>query len=157
MKRTLKSLPYCFLLMLVFIIGCSKNSDPETPNLPNADHYITWNIDDNIQGSLTSPYDSLASARYGTETNLVGIATSNKNSFLVQFNGNRSTGMYDVIYAIMWINGKNYYSNGPGFLQVKLSKYGDFDDDIIGSYSGNVKDSMGVLSKINGNFKLKTR
>lgn len=157
MTSTLKKLPYCFLIILVFTIGCSKESAPETPNLPNTDQYITWNIADSIQGSLNSPHDSLASARYGTQTNLVGIATANKNSILIQFDGNRSTGIYDAVYAIMWVNGRNYYLNRPGFLEVKVSKYSDFGENIIGSYSGNIKDSTGALSKISGNFKLKTR
>lgn len=157
MKRTVKSLPYCFLSILAVIIGCSKSTTPETPNLPNSNQYITWNIDDSIQGSLTSPYDSLASARYGIETNLSGFAPANKNSVLIQFDGNRSTGMYDVLYCIIWVNGKNYYSNRLDFLQVNVSKYGDFGENITGSYSGNIKDSTGVIYKINGNFKFQTR
>ena len=143
-------------VVLFFVnISCSKESDNTENELPNADQYITWNIDGN-KGALTSPVDSLASARYATDTHIAGASKNNQNEIYFIFKGNRENGTYRITYSQIYINGSGFsaFSNS---LQAIVKTYGNVGDYITGSYFGNVTDSTSKAMTIRGDFKLKTR
>ncbi len=142
-------------IITLLYIGCSKSSNNQPDDLPNADQYITWNINDG-KGSMTSPNDSIGSARYATDTHIIGQSTTNQNAFYIIFSGNRDAGMYNANFADLYINQKTY-TNSSDPLLVTITKYGNVGDYIIGSYSGKIKDTSTNLYPINGNFKLRTR
>ena len=144
-----------FLILPLICIRCSKDNNNQANDLPNADQYITWNINGE-KGSMTSPNDSIGSARYATDTHIIGQSTTNQNQFYIIFSGNRDAGTYPVHFADLYINQKTYTESPDPFLVI-VTKYGNVDDYIIGSYSGKIKDNSTNLYPINGNFKLKTR
>ncbi len=144
------------LLVLLLCINCSKDSNQQNNDLPNADQYITWSINGD-KGSLTSPADSLASARYASDTHLAGSSTSTQDGITIIFRGNRATGTYTATYSDFYIKQKSY-SVSSNTLQVMVTKYGNVGDYIEGSYSGKFSDPASANSlPINGNFRLKTR
>jgi hypothetical protein len=154
-QRTKIYFIFSLLFVPLFQISCSKDSSGEPNNLPNADEYITWNINGN-KGSLTSSSDSLASARYSSDTHLTGVSPTNQNELYLIFRGNRRTGEFPVTYSDMYIN-QSTYSAVPNSLQVKVTNYGGVGDYIIGSYAGNVTDATSNTLSISGNFRVKTR
>lgn len=135
--------------------SCSKGSTAQVYDLPNTDQYISWNVNGN-KGAFTSPMDSLASARYGIQTHITGASTNNQNGVYFIFSGNRANGIYEISFSDIYIN-QVTYSALPNSLQATVTKYGSVGDYIIGSYSGNVKDSTSKTIAISGNFKVKTR
>lgn len=167
MKKTIKSvISSCLLLFgasLFIKAGCSKSSDDvaTTPALPNADQYITWNVN-NSNGSLQSPNDSIFYQLNSGTTVFLGQTPYNATSqggVYAAFNGT-TTGSFNFSQLNIYAN-NHYYVPTATPVQVNVTTYGTLGQYVIGSYSGLVKDSVygqtGTSNtySIQGNFRIK--
>lgn len=155
----------CFLLFTASLFikaGCSKsNEDIDSGEIPEADQYVTWNIN-NEKGALQSPADSLFGYVNSGSTSIhAGTIYNAPNPiyFSAAFNG-RTTGSFSLTDLNILANGR-YYINTSTAVQVTVTTYGNTGQYLIGSYSGSVKDSTGngqtstAIYPINGKFKVK--
>lgn len=148
----------CFVILLCIVaigsLGCSKGSDSQTNDLPNADQYFTWNLNGS-KGALLSPSDSLAAAHFAPHTEMAGESTSKQEGVTIVFGSDGTTGTFTAVYADFTIGNKHYWA--PNTLQVKVTRYGNVGDYLVGSYSGSLPDSTSKLLPISGNFRIKRR
>src|SRR5436305_576956 len=99
----------CIALLSILVMGnfsCSKKPDSQPNDLPNTDQYFTWNLN-GTKGALLSPSDSLASARYSTDTHLAGTSTTNQDGLEIIFQGDRTPGTFTSTYAETYLNNKH--------------------------------------------------
>jgi len=139
-----------FFVIVLLQFSCKKDN----PNLPAAEEYCVWKIDDRDY-LLTSPkmernyaaYDSLTQI-YFQEANpllameIIVIGDRKQGAFTVNPNGFYS-------YAM----GKAYSNKSE--CSVTVSKWGTTDDYLIGSFKGDVIDGDSIDHTISGNFKIK--
>ena len=154
----------CFLLFTASLFikaGCSKSNEDIDSGIPEADQYVTWNIN-NAKGVLQSPADSLFGYVNSGSTSIHGGTTYNAPNpiyFSAAFSG-ITTGTFSLTDLNILTNGR-YYINTSTATQVTVTTYGSTGQYLIGSYSGSVKDSTGngqtstAVYPIRGIFKVK--
>jgi hypothetical protein len=163
MKNKFRSFLTCALLVFtasLFIkAGCSKSEDDvQADPPPNADQYVTWNINGN-KGYLAAPTDSLwLTTSYGP-TVLFGNTAYNaaaNGGFFASVNATAS-GTFPINYIAIYTNDK-YYVTTSTAPQMNIATFGAVGQYVTGSYSGTVKDSTSTATfPISGNFKIKRK
>ncbi len=140
-----------------FISGmCSKEPEPEPlpPDHPNADEYFTFRFPGhNI--NVISP-DSVSYGYYnGARNVIVSYTGTNSHVTYMSYNAAQSAGGYPGEYLNILTGGKYYVSTGQTF-HVIVDNIGAIGQDITGSYSGTVRDSLGANTyTVTGTFKVK--
>ncbi|HVG41747.1 MAG TPA: hypothetical protein VM888_09060 [Chitinophagaceae bacterium] len=163
MKNKLRSVFTCSLLVFAatFFIqaGCSKSSDEvDTAPPPNAEEYVTWNINGN-KGYLATPTDSVwVTTSYGPTLFIANTAPTASSSvgFLASTNAT-TTGTFPLSYITIY-TGNKYYVSTSTAPQINIATFGSLGQFVTGSYTGMVKDSMSTATySISGNFKIKRK
>src|SRR5687768_3299449 len=91
---------------LVFMISACVKTPPEI-DLLEAEQYITWQID-GMAGAFVMPEDTVACARFGSQTEMVGYDPDRQDRLNTYFTGNRWAGTYQTNFFDLHVNGTNY-------------------------------------------------
>lgn len=130
---------------------CGKNDTEDLP-IPNTTEYFTWRMPGNNVNVATP--DSVVFATYPGNFNVIAAYNTNYtvNSYLSYY-GPQSTGTFMTDQFAIFSNGRYYVDNQP--VQVTINSFGTTGQPITGSYSGNLKDSVGTGTyTVTGNFKI---
>jgi hypothetical protein len=155
MKRINPKNVGALFFVALFIYGtCNKDNDDIVT--PSGDQYLTWRIGTS-SGSVSSPPDSVSMARQGNTTIFYGQNAANSANFYVSFSGTQAVGNYSASDFLIYANGK-YYVQTSAPLQINVTTYGMAGQYIIGTYSGNIKDSTAsAIVAVTGQIKVKNR
>lgn len=154
--------PYWKLLLVLFaplfmFNVCGKHDQVDEilpPDHPNTDEYFTFRFPGhNI--NVTTP-DSVVYGYYnGTRNVIVSYTGSNSHNTYMSYNAAQNAGGYPGEYLNIYTGGKYYVSTGQTF-HVIVDNIGAIGQDITGSYSGTLKDSVGTNTyTVTGTFKVK--
>lgn len=134
---------------------CSKESDNEDIQLPNADQYATWKTSA-INGSMTMPTDSLDFYHMGNNTAFYGMTKPARTTYFeLSFDGPQQNGNYTATSFVVVAGGKHYYPSSTP-VQVNVTTYGGLGQYVVGTYSGNVLDSAtSAVVPVSGAFRIK--
>ena len=149
------------LLLLVspfFIFSmCTRDFDePAVPDYLNADEYFSWNMPGS-NGSLSSPSDSIQYIRNSGNNIFVAYNTTNSVNSYVSFDGPQSTGTYSS-YNFLVYTGSKYFVSTTTPVVINITSFGIAGQPIVGSYSGNVRDSANTTTfAVTGNFKVRNK
>jgi hypothetical protein len=163
MKNKLRSVLVCALMVFtasLFIkAGCSKSSDDvgsEPP--PNAEEFITWNINGN-KGYLATPADSLYfSTTFGSSVFFGNTAWTAPHSIsFYAIVDAAATGNFPIAQMGIYTNDKYYISTSTPS-QISISSFGAAGQFVTGTYTGTLKDSTSKSTySVSGNFKVKRK
>jgi hypothetical protein len=158
MKQRVK---WNLLLLLVspfFVFGlCNADNNEDTvPDYLNADEYFSWNIP-GYNGSLKSPSDSIQYIRNSGNNIFVAYSPANSVNSYVSFDGPQSAGTYSS-YNFLVYTGTKYFVSTTTPLVINITNFGTAGQPIIGTFSGNVRDSANTTTfAVSGNFKIKNQ
>lgn len=109
-------------------------------------------------GNLQVPADSLSFYSTGSSTEIYGMTNPTPTTqFTISFDGPQQSGTYPANYFYVLAGGKYYVSTAVP-LQVRVTTYGPAGQYVIGTYSGNVKDSTtSAIIPVSGEFRIKHR
>ena len=142
-------------LLFLFQVSCKKEAEVN-PELPDADQYITWNID-GATGALTAPGDTLGLGRYGTRTEMGGYSTAGQHYITAIFSSDSAAaGAYQAT-SVDYIIGKTVYSPTTAPFQINVSDYGRVGGLVTGWYWGTLQDSAFHHHQVRGYFRLRRR
>ena len=147
---------WLLLLTPILLHGVCNKENVDVPP-PNADQYVTWKIN-GASGNLQSPVDSLSFYGMGNSTAIYGSTNPvPTTAFAIAFVGSQQSGTYSADYIYLLSGGKYYVSTAIP-LQVSVTTYGTAGQYVIGTYSGNVKDSTtSAIIPVSGEFRIKNR
>ena len=145
-------------LMLVspfFMAGfCSKSDVPA--NIPtDATQFFSWNIM-GVAGQVSSPKDSLTMTSSNNQTTFSGktIGSSVTANYRLSF-PSTAIGTYSASDCQIYVSGR-YFVSTSNPISITISQYGPAGSYIIGTYTGEIKDSTsGKIYSATGDFKIK--
>lgn len=157
MKTARKFKSWWLLIVLPVLTQGMCNKDAEDGDRPDADQYVTWKIA-GASGSLSVPTDSLDFYYNGVSTAIYGMTKPTPaTSFGISFVGAQQSGTFTADYFQVYTGGK-YYVPTSTPLQVSVTTYGPTGQYVIGTYSGQVKDSSSsAIIPVAGEFRIKNR
>jgi hypothetical protein len=141
---------------ILLFASCKKKESTSQVTTPNTSQFFTWSLN-GVNGQMTSPKDSLAAIYGGNNILLSGYSTTTiGNQVSMAANGPAAPGTYTVGSLDFVINNKSYdLTSTP--LTMTITKFGDVDGYVEGSYNGTVKDASNVTYTYTGQFRLKRR
>jgi len=144
-----------FVIFSVFFYNGSCNKDAEDiVVVPTGDEFITWQIPGH-SGSLSLPLDviNIFTPPSGI-TIFSGSNTGSTKKFYASFVSNQNPGVFATTYCNIYVDGK-YYVQTSTPIQLNITTYGTAGGNIIGTYSGTLKDSTSSsMYSVSGQFKL---
>jgi hypothetical protein len=157
MKKKLLIKNLWLLLLTPFFIQGVCNKDNDDVEAPNSDQYVTWQIS-GANGNLKLPADSLDFYWMGNGTAIYGMTKPvPTTAFAIVFGGQQQTGTYAASNFAIYSGGK-YYVPTSTPLQVNVTSYGGVGQHVMGTYSGNVKDSAtSAIIPVSGEFRIKNK
>lgn len=133
---------------------CTPESEMELPDHPSTDEYFTWRLTGN-NANITNPPDSVVFAKYPNDFNVIVSYSQNHpaNSYLSYY-GPQAPGIYSANYMAIYSNG-HYFVSTHTPVQLIINSFGSTGQPITGTYSGNLKDSVGTgVYPVHGTFKI---
>jgi hypothetical protein len=156
MKKITATLGLIATLSFFILLSTGCKKDEDTTMVPNTAQYFTWSLN-GVNGQMTSPNDSLAAIYAGSTILLSGYSTTTiGNQVSMAASGASTPGTYTVASLDFIVNHKSYDLTGTP-LTFTITKFGDVDGFVEGSYNGSVQDASSINYTFTGQFRLKRR